>query len=89
MLRQKQGLSGAEQLTDDELDMILQLEEEQARRGNFQRVFPVETNVSQFGQFFQVKRYQNQLLAYYLMATEAVRTQLLASKFKRLYHGEV
>lgn len=39
-LKQKQGLSGNEKLTDDEVDMFLDLEEEHARRGNFQRVYP-------------------------------------------------
>jgi hypothetical protein len=34
-LRYKQGLVGNENLTNDEIDMFLTLEEEHARRGNF------------------------------------------------------
>jgi hypothetical protein len=46
-------------MTNDELDMLLTLEEEHARRGNFQRIYPLVNNVQQFEQFFQTKRYQN------------------------------
>jgi D-alanyl-D-alanine carboxypeptidase len=44
-LKNKSGLSGEEKLTADELDMILELEEENARRGNFTKIFPLATNV--------------------------------------------
>jgi len=44
-LKYKTGLTGVEQLTKDELEMILELEEEFSRRGNFHRVYPLMTNV--------------------------------------------
>lgn len=44
-------------MTKDEIDMILELEEEFARRGNFMRVFPLASNVVHYEQFFEVKRY--------------------------------
>lgn len=34
-LRNNEGLSGEEQLTKDELEMLMDLEEEFTRRGNF------------------------------------------------------
>jgi hypothetical protein len=34
-LKYKQGLMGSEQLTKDELEMLVELEEEYARKGNF------------------------------------------------------
>jgi hypothetical protein len=44
-LKYKNKLSGQERLTKDEVDLILELEEEYARRGNFLRVFPLPNNV--------------------------------------------
>jgi len=44
-LKYKKGLIGDEELTKDELDMILELEEEFARKGNFMRVYPLASNV--------------------------------------------
>ncbi len=34
-LKQRQGLTGDEELTSDEIDTILSFEEENSRRGNF------------------------------------------------------
>lgn len=50
--------------------MLLELEEEFARRGNFMRVFPLHSNVKYYSEFFEVKRYQNALVNAYLMATD-------------------
>ena len=44
-LKQKGGLHGSESLTNDELDMLLTLEEENSRRGNFQRIYPLPSNI--------------------------------------------
>lgn len=56
-LKYKDKLNGKEDLTKDELDMLLDLEEEFSRRGNFQRVFPLASNVHFYEKFFEVKRY--------------------------------
>jgi len=48
---------GTEVLTKDELEMLVELEEEYARRGNFQRVYPLLSNVGYYERFFEVKRY--------------------------------
>jgi hypothetical protein len=36
----ERNLSGDEQLSSDEIDILLSLEEENARRGNFVLIFP-------------------------------------------------
>jgi len=44
-LKYKKGLVGTEELSNDEIEMILELEEEHSRRGNFIRVYPLVENV--------------------------------------------
>jgi hypothetical protein len=50
-------LTGNEVLTPDEIEMLLDLEDEESRMGNFERVFPLESNVQSFEKYFEVKRY--------------------------------
>ena len=87
-LKYKSGLSGSEELTRDEVEMIVELEEEFARRGNFQRVYPLVSNVSYYERFFEVKRYQNSLIQSYLLAEDTVKGRLL-KEHKRAYSSEV
>lgn len=87
-LKNNEGLTGEEQLSKDELEMLMDLEEEQTRRGNFQRVYPLASNVKFYEKFFEVKRYQNMLIGAYLTAPEYVRNSLLR-KYKRVYNSEV
>lgn len=47
-IRNKKVLEGTEDLTKDEIDMLLELEEEYARKGNFMRVFPLQSNVQHY-----------------------------------------
>ena len=59
-------LSGEEDLTADELNMLMDHEDEFARKGNFSRVFPLAANVDYYEKFFEVKRYYNHLLWAYI-----------------------
>jgi len=43
--KEKGHLQGTEELTKDEMEMLMDLDEEFMRRGNFQRVFPLASNV--------------------------------------------
>ncbi len=52
-------LTGEEDLTADELNMLMDHEDEFARKGNFSRVFPLAANVDYYEKFFEVKRYYN------------------------------
>ena len=40
-------------MTEDDLAVILDFEEEQFRLGNFEKIFPCINNVSYYGQFFE------------------------------------
>ena len=45
-LAQKENgqLKGNEDLTEDEVGLLMDLEDENSRRGNFERIFPVASN---------------------------------------------
>lgn len=47
-------LTGDENLTADEMGMIMDHEEEFSRKGNFSRVFPLAANVDYYAKFFEV-----------------------------------
>jgi len=53
--------------------MLLDLEEEFSRRGNFQRVYPLASNCNFYEKFFEVKRYQNALVSAYLTAPQEIK----------------
>lgn len=60
------GLTGKEHLSKDELEMLMDLDEEFMRRGNFKRIFPLSSNVAYYEPFFESRRYQNVLTMAYL-----------------------
>jgi hypothetical protein len=65
-LEEQRVLTGEEDLTQDELNVLMDHEDEFARKGNFSRVFPLAANVDYYEKFFEVKRYMNQLLWAYI-----------------------
>ena len=42
-----------EDLTDDDYDVLADLEEENSRRGHFNRIFPLASNVDNYSNFFE------------------------------------
>ena len=60
------ALDGSEDLTADELSVLMDHEDEFSRKGNFSRVFPLAANVDYYENFFEVKRYFNALLWAYI-----------------------
>ena len=53
-------------LSEDELGIIIEYEEESARLGNFERIFPLAQNAAHYAKFFEYERPSNELLAKYL-----------------------
>ncbi len=49
-------------LSEDDLELLLYSEEENYRRGNFERIFPLAENVDKYSPFFEAMRYSNLLL---------------------------
>ena len=66
LLRQLGKSDGDGVMTEDDLAVILDFEEEQFRLGNFEKIFPCINNVSYYGQFFECQRSANHLLMRYL-----------------------
>ena len=65
--------TGNEKLSKDELEMLMDLDEEFLRKGNFERIFPLPNNATFYEQFFENKRYQNAIVAAYLTSEQTVR----------------
>ena len=68
---EKGQLRGNEELSEDEVGVLMDLEDEQSRRGNFERIFPDPSNQAYYVQFFESIRYENLLVAAYLQTPEA------------------
>ena len=59
-------LTGSEDLTIDEMNMLMDNDDEMSRRGNFQKVFPLHSSIDYYERFFENKRYNNYLLWAYI-----------------------
>jgi hypothetical protein len=53
-LQELRAFTGEENLTDDELSVIMDHEEEFSRKGNFSRVFPLAANVDYYAKLFEI-----------------------------------
>lgn len=62
------GSNGYEpnQLSEEELSIIVDYEEENSRLGNFERIFPLASNAQHYSRYFEHVRPSNELLARYL-----------------------
>lgn len=49
-------------LNEDDIELILYTEEENTRRGNFERIFPISKNIDNYSVYFEAMRYNNLLL---------------------------
>ena len=75
--KKKEGLKGNERLTEDEMEMLMDLEDECKRQGNFERIYPLESNIGFYSQFFGEAGYQNKLASTYLTTPRSRRDKLL------------
>ena len=82
------AMTGDEDLTVDELNILMDHEDEFARKGNFARVFPLAANVDYYEKFFEMKRYNNQLLWSYIRGCPASQG-VISKHFKRVYTSTV
>lgn len=55
------GLKADTVLTKDELNLILDLEEERTRMGDFQPLYPLKETCGKYYGYMEVPRYQNAL----------------------------
>jgi hypothetical protein len=87
-LQGKVTLNGKEKLSEDEIDMLLTFEEENSRRGNFTRVFPLASNLQYFEKYFETRHYKNSLVSAYILATDEIR-QSLTKRYRRICYQDV
>lgn len=66
-------------LSEDELEIVMQYEEEQSRLGNFERIFPLNNNAAYYAKFFEHIRPANELLVRYLRISNRVPLETTSS----------
>ena len=89
MLKDGGKLKGYETLTEDEIDMLLDLEEENSRSGHFERIFPIESTMDYYSAFFENKRYENILMMSYLRSTQKAKDKLLLKNRKKVFTSQI
>lgn len=55
-----------DQLSDEDYDVLADLEEEHTRRGHFTRIFPTAANVDTYAKYFETQRHANTVIWNYL-----------------------
>ena len=55
-----------DQLVDEDYELLADLEEENTRRGHFNRIFPLASNVDTYSKYFETQRHANTVLWNYL-----------------------
>lgn len=73
------GMAADTVLTKDELNIILDLEEERTRMGDFQPIFPLKETAGSYYGYMEIPRYQNALYCAWL-ATSPDRQQAIIKK---------
>lgn len=53
-------------LTDEDFEVLADLEEENSRKGHFSRIFPLASNVDTYSKYFETQRHANQVLWNYV-----------------------
>ena len=74
------NMEGYVNLTENDLEMLADYEEEQQRRGNFETLFPTTKNIDQYRSFLSSNRRANLVLWAYLK--QGAPMQQLVSQFK-------
>ena len=62
-------------LSEEDLNVILDAEEENYRTGNFRRIFPLKNNIDRYAEYFMVPRYNNMLVWKHLKSSASVITK--------------
>ena len=73
------SLDQVNMLSEDELEIILQYEEESSRLGNFERIYPLNSNASHYIRFYEHLRPGNDLLMRYLRMNHRLMKELHAN----------
>lgn len=69
--------------------MLMDLEEAYLRKGGYELIFPLRSNVIHYEPFFEHKRYENGLVAAFLLTDADLRDRLFEPRHSRTHHDEV
>lgn len=72
--RLRGGLKSDKKQKDEDLDMLAHFVEEDYRSGSFNRIFPLDYNISYYAEFLEPVRYRNDLLWTHIEKGTLVRT---------------
>jgi tubulin polyglutamylase TTLL4 len=64
--RNRKVMEFFDSLSDEDYDLIADLEEEHSRRGHFKRIFPLQQNVETYSKYFETQRHANTVIWNYL-----------------------
>ena len=64
--RNKRIIEFVDTLVDDDYDVIADLEEENQRRGHFNRIYPLSSNIDTYSKYFETPRHANGVIWSYL-----------------------
>ena len=78
--RNKKIMEFVDSLTDEEYELLADLEEEHSRKGHFNRIFPLATNVDTYSKYFETQRRSNQAVWDYVKLGQPIN--ILKHHFK-------
>jgi len=65
-------LDGFSQLTEDDMEILADFEEEQSRRGHFETIFPTKEAIESLGGYFESQRHANSVLWQYIRQKQPI-----------------
>ena len=57
--RNRKLIEFVETLNDEDYELLADLEEEHSRKGHFNRIFPLASNVDTYQKYFETQRHSN------------------------------
>lgn len=66
-------LEGFSQLTEDDMEILADFEEEQSRKGHFETIFPTRETIEQLGGYFESQRHANSVLWQYIRQKQPIQ----------------
>lgn len=66
-------LEGFSQLTEDDMEILADFEEEQSRKGHFETIFPTRETIEALGGYFESQRHANSVLWQYIRQKQPIQ----------------
>ncbi len=69
-------------LSEDDVETLIQSEEEYYRRGHFEKIYPLANNIDKYAKYYEALRYNNLLLWRWLKS----KSSYLGTAYPQVYH---